>query len=259
MILVRAMRVAGLLALLAATAGCVTTVVEGKTFTADKQQEIERRVDAASQYLEKGNTEQAIFHLKKALDLDPNSAPIHVTLAQVFWQTGEYELADENFRRAIAIDGKMTRARNNYAAFLYARGKNEDAIKELELVVADTLYEKRADSFTNLGKAYLKAGRAEEAEQAFERAVRMDRRQGMAFLELAELYRSRGDVARAQSLYSRFRATTTQQSPRSLLLGIQIARASGDRDAEASLVLQLKGRYPESPEYREYQATLSGT
>jgi type IV pilus assembly protein PilF len=47
---------------------------------------------------------------------------------------------------------------------------------------------------------------------------------------------------------------STQPTPRSLLLGIRIARATGDRDNEASYALQLKGLYPESDEYRTYQA-----
>jgi type IV pilus assembly protein PilF len=43
-------------------------------------------------------------------------------------------------------------------------------------------------------------------------------------------------------------------TPRSLLIGIRIARATGERDTEASYALQLKGLYPESDEYRTYQA-----
>lgn len=215
-------------------------------------------MDAATQYLEKGNTEQAIVHLKRALELDPDSAPTHMMLARVFWQTGEYELCEEHFKRALSIDGKFSRARNNYAAFLYERGRIDDAIHQLQLVVADTLYEKRADAFTNLGKAYVKKGRMAEAEEAFDRALKMDARQANAAYELAELNFGRGDNARAAAYYQRFRASNARQSPRSLLLGIRLARASGDPNAEASYVLQLKGMYPQSPEYREYEATLNG-
>ena len=76
--------------------GCVTTT--NSTFKADKQAEVASRVKAATDYLNQGNTEKAIVHLKRALELDPNSAPVHDTLAQVFWKTGEYELAQEHFR-----------------------------------------------------------------------------------------------------------------------------------------------------------------
>jgi type IV pilus assembly protein PilF len=239
-------------------AACVTTTIEGNKPKPDKKQEIERRVDAANQYLEKGNTEQAIVHLKRALELDPDDAQIHMTLAQVFWRTGEYELCDEHFRRAIALDPKLSRARNNYAAFLYERGDTDEAIRQLEAVVADTLYEKRAVAFRNLAIAYLKKGRRQEAEEALERAVKMDSREAPALLELADINYARRDFARANAYYARMRAVSQRQSPRSLLLGIRLAREARDRDAEASYALQLKGLYPNSAEYREYQATLAG-
>jgi len=243
--------------LLGLLSGCVTTVEGG--FKADREEEVESRVQAASQYLAKGNTEQAIVHLKRALELDPKAATVHDTLARVFWQTGEYELADQHFQRALAAEPDFSRGRNNYAAFLYSRGQIDEAIAQFERVVADTLYEKRAEAFTNLGKAYLTKGRTDKAEESFTRAVKMDRRNSMALFELAELYHAQGDFDRAQRYYDQFRNVTSRPSARSLLLGIKLARRSGDKDAEASYALQLKGLFPSSDEYREYLALSSGS
>lgn len=233
--------------------GCVTTT--NSTFKADKQAEVASRVKAATDYLNQGNTEKAIVHLKRALELDPNSAPVHDTLAQVFWKTGEYELAEEHFRKAIASDPKFSRARNNYAAFLYERGDTRGAIRELEHVVADTLYESRGAAFANLGRAYQKVGETAKAEEALSRAVKMDRRQWPAMLELAAINYERGDHEPAARYYEQFRRLAPRQTPRSLLLGIRLARLAGDRDAEASYSLQLKSMYPDSAEYREFSST----
>nr|MBP7911150.1 type IV pilus biogenesis/stability protein PilW [Pseudomonadales bacterium] len=233
--------------------GCVTTT--NSTFKADKQAEVASRVKAATDYLNQGNTEKAIVHLKRALELDPNSAPVHDTLAQVFWKTGEYELAQEHFRKAVASDPKFSRARNNYAAFLYERGDTRGAIRELEHVVADTLYESRGAAFANLGRAYQKVGETAKAEEALSRAVKMDRRQWPAMLELAAINYERGDHEPAARYYEQFRRLAPRQTPRSLLLGIRLARLAGDRDAEASYSLQLKSMYPDSAEYREFSST----
>lgn len=235
--------------------GCVTTT--NSTFKADKQAEVASRVRAATDYLNQGNTEKAIVHLKRALELDPNAAPVHDTLAQVFWKTGEYELAQEHFRKAIASDPKFSRARNNYAAFLYERGDTRGAIRELEQVVADTLYESRGAAFANLGRAYQKVGETAKAEEALARAVKMDRRQWPAMLELAAINYDRGDHEQAARYYEQFRRLAPRQTPRSLLLGIRLARLAGDRDAEASYSLQLKSMYPDSAEYREFSSTSS--
>ena len=238
--------------------GCVTTVT-GTEFKSDKKEEVQRRVEAADAYMQKGNTDQAMVHLRRALELEPNAAPIHESIARVFWQTGEYDLADEHFRRAISLDPKFSRARNNYASLLYERGNYEGAIRQLEVVSEDTLYDGRAAAFMNLGKAYLKAGRADKAEETFARAIKMDRRQWQSMLEVAEINFLRGDYGPAQAFYDQFRRQTPKQTPRSLMLGIRLARLKGDRDAEASYALQLKGMYPESDEYREYSQIQNGS
>lgn len=235
--------------------GCVTTT--NSTFKADKEAEIASRVKAATDYLAQGNTEKAIVHLKRALELDPDSAPVHDTLAQVFWKSGEYELAQEHFRKAIASDPQFSRARNNYAAFLYERGDTRGAIRELEHVVADTLYESRGAAFANLGRAYQKVGETAKAEEALSRAVKMDRRQWPAMLELAAINYDRGDHEAAARYYEQFRRQVPRQTPRSLLLGIRLARVAGDRDAEASYSLQLKSMYPDSAEFREFSSNSS--
>lgn len=251
-------RVAVALVLGCLLSACVTTKVEGG-FKADREKEVERRVEAANTYLRQGNTEQAVVHLRRALEVDPDAAPIHDTLARVFWQTGEYELASDHYRRAVSIDPDFSRGRNNYAAFLYDRNDFAGAAEQLERVVADTLYDKRAEAFTNLGRTYLQLGRNDTAEEAFTRAVKMDPRQWVALLELAEIHHARNDDARAQGYYTKFRAHAPRQSPRSLLLGIKLARKLGDRDSEASYALQLKGLFPTSDEYREYLAISTGS
>jgi type IV pilus assembly protein PilF len=233
--------------------GCVTTT--NSTFKADEQAEVASRVKAATDYLNQGNPEKAIVHLKRALELDPDSAPVHDTLAQVFWKSGEYELAEEHFRKAIGSDPQFSRARNNYAAFLYERGDTRGAIRELEHVVADTLYESRGAAFANLGRAYQKVGETAKAEEALSRAVKMDRRQWPAMLELAAINYERGDHEPAARYYEQFRRLAPRQTPRSLVLGIRLARLAGDRDAEASYSLQLKSMYPDSAEYREFSST----
>ena len=237
--------------------GCVTTTTG--EFTADKHAEVQSRVAAADDYMRKGSTEQAMFHLRRALELDPNDASVHEAMARVFWKTGEYELADEHFRRAIALDPKFSRARNNYASLLYERGDVESAIRQLEIVSEDSLYDGRAAAFMNLGKAYQKIGKTEQAEATFIRAVKIDRRLWQAALEVAEINFARADYAPAQQYYEQFRRQAPKQSPRSLMLGIQLARIAGDRNAEASYALQLKSMYPDSDEMREYSQMSKGS
>jgi len=231
--------------------GCVTTT-ESEYGRADKTAEVKSRVDAANAYLQRGNTEQAIVHLRRALELDPTDAAIHATLAQVFWRTGEYEMSEDHFKRALSYDPKYSRGRNNYAAFLYERGRYAEAVEQLQAVVADTLYDGRSAAFLNLGKAFQKIGRDADAEEAFKRSARMDTTQWQAVYELADASFKRGDYVAASRYYEQFRRYVPSQAAQSLWLGIQIARVEGDKDAEASYALQLKSRFPNSSEYQQY-------
>src|SRR5690606_33680590 len=95
-------------------------------------------------------------HLRNAVEIDPSNAEVHEGLGLVFQNTGEFELADQHFRRAVAADGNSSRIRNNYGAFLYQQQRYGDAEKQMEKVVADVLYESRPAAYVNLGLARMK-------------------------------------------------------------------------------------------------------
>ena len=96
----------------------------------------------------------------------------------------------------------------------------------------------------------------EGAEAAFMRALTMDRTNTIALLEVAQLRLDAGDYEAAQQFYDTYRSVARQQSSRALWLGIRLARARGDRDAEGSYVLALTNLYPESAEYEAYLRTI---
>ena len=82
----------------------------------------------------------------------------------------------------------------------------------------------------------------------------MDRRNPMALLEMGYLRLAAGDVAAAESYYGVYRTVVPRQSPRGLVLGIEISAAVGDRDAQSSYELALRNLYPDSSEYQAWQA-----
>ena len=105
----------------------------------------------------------------------------------------------------------------------------------------------------------MKLGDPTGAEAAFTRALRLNKNLARAALELAFINHDRGDYQQSQQFYDRFRGVVlsgvsgVRQSPRSLMLGIRLARYFGDEDAEASYALVLKNLYPKSREHIEYR------
>ena len=233
--------------------GCVTETTGGSELEPDPQAALERRVGLARQYIGRGDWENAKRNLELANDIDANSAEVHEAFGLVYQSTGELDRAEQSFRRALRVDPKFSRARNNYAAFLFSLGRYEDAEREFALVTEDSLYSGRPMAFINLGFARLNLGNTAGAEDAFSRALRMDRRNPRALLEMGFLRLAAGDVDAAERYYGVYRTVIQRQPARGLLLGIEIARAKGDQNALSSYELALRNMYPDSPEYKAYR------
>jgi type IV pilus assembly protein PilF len=246
-----------LLPMLLLSTGCVTETTGGFTSNPSPEEALERRVGLARQYIGEGDWENAKRNLQLAADIDANNAEVYEAFGLVYQSTGEYELADMSFLRALRADPQLSRARNNYAAFLFSMGRYEEAEREFELVTTDSLYRARPIAFINLGLSRLRLGDTAGAEQAFTRSLSMDRRNPIALLEMGYLRLQDGAADDAERYYGVYRTAVPRQSPRGLLLGIGIAAARGDADALSSYELALRNLYPDSPEYRNYRAQQS--
>ena len=238
-------------------AGCITRTESVFTKEASPDEAMAQRVALARRYIGQGNYEDAKRNLLQAVEIDDSNPEVYEAFALVYQSTGEFELAQENFERAIRLNRGFSRARNNYAAFLYSRGRYQDAAAQLERVVADTLYSARPQAFLNLGLCRLQLSDPAGAEEALRRTLAMQGDNLIALLELAQLRFQAGDRRSATLYYEEYRRLVRQQSARALWLGIRLARASGDADAEGSYALALTSLYPRSAEYEAYQRSLT--
>src|SRR5690606_13420551 len=107
----------------------------------------------------------------------------------------------------------------------------------------------RSRVFENLGLAYRRLDRDEDAKASFERALRLNSRQPMALLELARIEFNAENYVPAWNYYNAVTQLSAQNAA-SLWLGVQLARRFNDRDRAASYALQLRRLYPATPEAR---------
>ena len=249
---------AGILSLSAMTvaiglSGCVST--QSNVFSTQKSQQeaLSAQVQLARSYMGRGNWELAKRKLKTAHDMDPEAPEVHEAMALVSQNTGEYELAEFHFKRALSLKKDFTRARNNYAAFLYGRERTAEACDQLDQVVSDSLYVSRAHGFYNLALCRITLGDDKAAEEALLRVVAMDEAHTAASLELADLYFEREDLQSAARYYEMHKRRVRSQSARALWLGIRLSDGLKDYNGMASQVLALRNLYPQSAEYAEYE------
>ena len=116
-------------------ASCVTTEEPLFKKTSTKKEEVEARVKIAISYLQDGQADLALVHLKDALAVDPDSARVNEITALSLEKTGEYDLAAEHFEVMLDEEPEYTRGRSNYASFLMRQKSYEAAYKQFKIVV----------------------------------------------------------------------------------------------------------------------------
>lgn len=233
---------------------CITTTDNTFTAVADPEQAAKQRVELARRYIGQGDWANAERNLKLAVEAKDDFAEVYEAFALLYQGTAENKRVRENFEKALRLNPGFSRARNNYAVYLYLQGDYEQAREQLEKVVDDTLYDQRPQAFANLGLVNLELGDRTAAELAFERALVMQRNNALAMLELAAIRLEQDRIPEAKRLYDTQRMISRQKTARSLWLGVQIAKAAGDEDAMASYGLALSSMYPKSEENKAYQA-----
>lgn len=250
--------------LIALLLGVCVTETTGEPFgnTRSDEQALRDYIQLATGYIEQGDMPNARRHLNNAATLDANNSEVFALWGLVYSREGEPDLADESFRRALRVNAANSQARNNYAAFLFAEERFEDAYEQLEAVVADTMYTNRAQAFENLGFAGLRLNRAADAEYAFGRAVQFNDRQWRSSLELTSLsvQKQPPDVLQARAYYRNYltllQLFNMPQAARGLWVGIQLENALGNDANVRQYGAQLEAGFRASPEYQLYRQLL---
>ncbi|AHL76403.1 pilus assembly protein PilW [Stutzerimonas stutzeri] len=245
------LRVALLFLLAGLMAGCVSSGSGNPMRTSEGRDEArDAYIQLGIGYLQQGEATRAKSPLRKALELDPNSADAHAALALVFQNEMENQLADEHYRKALSSRNDA-RILNNYGSFLFEQKRYQEAMERFAKAAEDNLYSGRSHVFQNMGMTALQLGQREQAETYFTRALRLDSRQPRALLELAIMAYEDKQYVPAKRYYDSF-SSLSEQNARSLLLGIRLAKIHQNRDQAASLGLQLKRLYPGTPEYQQF-------
>lgn len=234
-----------------AISGCVIEEQGGGPKVGSAEQRLRSQLDLGRGYLQSGDLQKARTALEKALQIDSGAWEAYDLTATMHIVEGEDALAEKAWRSAIRYGGGA-RARRNLASFLMKHQRAPEACKELSAATEDLAYEHRAQVFQDLGACQIALGKKKEALAAFRRATELNDNQPDAWLGLADLALEIGDTVVAGAAYQKYR-TMAKPTPRSLLLGVRLADATKDLNAEASYALMLRNLFPESAEYRRYQ------
>src|SRR5262249_4898286 len=77
-----------------------------------------------------GRHSEAIAEMKKALELDPLSLPLHDLMGNTYMWAGDFDKAVQQFRSTVELDPTFAFTHFEFAACLEGSGKYEEAIAE---------------------------------------------------------------------------------------------------------------------------------
>ena len=208
--------------------------------------------DLAAEYYQRGNMGVALEELRIATRADSSYAPAHSLLGLVYMELHEDSLAAQSFERALAIAPTDGDINHNYGLFLCRTKREPESIKYFMQAVKNPLYPTPSRSWSAAGVCTLRTGQPKEAEQYFERALRLQPDEPSALLNLGQIRYKQGKMDEARRLVARYNKLD-QPSAESLWLALRIERRTGEKVAEQSFANQLRRRFPGSPEYQALQ------
>lgn len=141
-----------------------------------KKQQSEQLLTLGTQQIVKGNYTKAQSQLSDAENLDPENPVIKNNLGLVFFVKNDLSKSENYFKTALALNPKYSDARNNLARVYIELTRYDDAIKELQPVIADLNYSAVEKAYINLGLAYQKKGEINSAVVQYQKAISANRK-----------------------------------------------------------------------------------
>ena len=246
--------------LFALVTGCASTALESPTTAAgspggeatDPRNRARIHTELASLYFTRGNMAVALEELRIAVAADRTYAPAHAMFGMVYMELRENQLALKSFERAYALAPTDPDINHNFGWFLCQTGRAPESARYFLQAVKNPLYPTPWRSYSAAGVCALRADSAKEADDYFQRALRLEPDEPTALLHLGQMRYRQNNLEEARKLVLRLNKLLTPTAE-SLWLAIRIERKLGERAAEQSYAIQLRRRFPSSAEYLALQ------
>ncbi|HNV58533.1 MAG TPA: type IV pilus biogenesis/stability protein PilW [Rhodoferax sp.] len=240
--------------------GCASNAVSGgmnsdmvtDSDEPDTRKRARLRLELAVAYFDKGQTTDALDHLKQSIVADPNLFDAYNLRGLIYMRLNDVPLAEESFRRALAINPKAASVQHNYGWLLCQQARLPEAVQLFGNALSNPGYGDRAKTWMAQGLCQQKYSQNAEAEASFLRSYELDAGNPITAYNLSLLLFQRAEFVRAQ-FYVRRLNNSELANAESLWLGIKVERRLDNREATSQLGAQLKKRFPQSREYLAFE------
>ncbi len=196
-------------------------------------------------YMDRGQYEIALEKLKRAVAFDKTYAPAHTLLGVLYETIGETEDAGREYKLAVHYAPENGEVNNNYGAWLCATGKREQADEYFITAVDDPFYPTPAIALSNAGNCALAQGDLDKAETFLRQSLDYDNKLGSSLLPMAEVSYRNGSYLTARAFLQRYEAVA-EMDEESLYLGYRIESRLGDEASAERYRIELIEQHPGS-------------
>jgi len=210
------------------------------------------RLELASGYFEQGQTNVALDEVKQSLVADPNFADAYNLRGLVYMRLNDIPLAEDSFRRALALNPRDANTAHNYGWLLCQQARYPESFQLFDRAVSNPTYSGRGKTLMTQGVCQARAGLKAEAEQSLTKAYQADAGNPVIGFSLATLLYDRSEFSRAQ-FYIRRLNNSELANAETLWLGLKVERRLNNRESMLQLGDQLKKRFGQSREAAAYE------
>ena len=211
----------------------------------DLRKAAETNTALGRQYMERGQFEIALEKLKRAVANDKTYAPAHTMLGVLYENIGEMEDAESEFRLAVKYDPTDGDVNNNLGAFLCRNDKAKEADPYFQVALDDPFYTTPEIALTNAGSCALSRGELDKAEAYLRQSLERDQRMASALLPMAEVSYQKKSYLRARAFLQRYESVGPD-TEESLYLGFLVESALGDSRSAERYRAKLNEEFPGS-------------
>lgn len=244
-------------ALLAACAG-TGPAADREIRTDSDQTDADRRagirLELAQGYFSRGQFNTALDELKLALQAKPDMREAVNLRGLIYAAMGDGALAEDAFRRALAVYPNDPDTLHNYGWFMCQQQRWATADSLFDQALAQPSYRAPARTLLAKGVCEARAGRMLVAEKTLSRAFELDPASPVIAVNLSEVLLRNRELERARFYVKRVNAQPEQLNAQSLWLQLRIERKLGDTAAMDDLALQLRRKFPQAPETQSLDA-----
>ena len=112
--------------------------------------------------------------LKEAIQLDPDNAQYHNTLGLVYLNLGRPTEGQAEFQTAVDLDKSSPDMEHNLGISLAQQESSAEAIASYKKALSFPTYTTPEVAYYNMGEAYIRLGKPQEAQESFRAAIQLE-------------------------------------------------------------------------------------